>query len=188
MEAARIGSSTRGVRNATMLFAVATLLIGGLAPGAARAHEMETAPVPAASEGAWQFAAPAPGDVLRGFDPPEQVWLAGHRGVDLATEEGSQVRAAGDGVVAFAGRVVDRPLVSIDHPVGIRTTYEPVAPTVKAGESIAQGDVIGHVDAGNGHCPVPCLHWGARTGPKEYIDPLRLLRPPVFRLYPPEPW
>ena len=154
-------------------------------------------PIPAASEGPRGsapgpgqalFSAPVAGEVIRGFDPPEQAWLSGHRGVDLAAPVGETVRAAGEGTVAFAGVVVDRPLVSIDHPIGIRTTYEPVEPAVSVGERVQRGQRIGVLHEGNEHCPAPCLHWGARTGPKEYIDPLRLLRPPVFRLYPPEPW
>lgn len=155
------------------------------------------APIPAASEapdetsprpGQALFSPPVEGGVIRAFDPPEQAWLSGHRGVDLSATVGEEVRAAGEGTVAFAGVVVDRPLVSIDHPVGIRTTYEPVEPAVSAGESVERGQPIGSLHEGNAHCPGPCLHWGARTGPKEYIDPLRLLRPPVIRLYPPEPW
>ena len=31
---------------------------------------------------------------------------------------------------------------------------------------------------------VCALHWGARTGPKTYINPLRLLQPAVIRLKP----
>ena len=155
------------------------------------------APIPAASEephetsprsGQALFFPPVAGGVVREFDPPEQAWLSGHRGVDLAATVGEEVQAAGEGTIAFAGVVVDRPVVSIDHPVGIRTTYEPVEPAVSAGESVERGQRIGVLHEGNAHCSGSCLHWGARTGPKEYIDPLRLLRPPVVRLYPPEPW
>lgn len=135
-----------------------------------------------------RFVRPIDGEVLRPFDPPDRPWLSGHRGVDLAASLAEPVHAAGEGTVAFAGVVVDRPLVSIDHPVGIRTTYEPVDPIVSAGERVARGQVIGWVHPGNGHCTGACLHWGARTGPDAYIDPLRLLRPLQIRLYPPEPW
>lgn len=41
----------------------------------------------------------APAIVVDGFDPPEQIWSAGHRGVDLAAEPGQQVRAIGPGTV-----------------------------------------------------------------------------------------
>ena len=38
--------------------------------------------------------------------------------------------------------------------------------------------------AGHRSDGVDALHWGARTGPKTYVNPLRLLRPAVIRLKP----
>src|SRR5699024_1065903 len=113
-----------------------------------------------------------------GFEAPAQRWGRGHRGVDLATPHGTGVRAAAEGVVVFAGRVVDRPVVSIDHPDGVRTTYEPVDPAVRPGQRVGAGTLIGNLastDTG-AHCDEHCLHWGARTGPDAYLDPLLLLR------------
>src|ERR687893_3182208 len=63
--------------------------------------------------------------VVRAFDKPAQNWLPGHRGVDLAGAAGQTVLAAGPGTVVFAGSVAGKPVVSIDHPGGFRTTYEP---------------------------------------------------------------
>ncbi|MFC7405265.1 murein hydrolase activator EnvC family protein [Georgenia alba] len=124
--------------------------------------------------------------VLREFDAPLVVWGAGHRGVDLQASVGAVVLAAADGVVVFAGTVVDRPVVSVQHADGIRTTYEPVAPTVSAGDRVSAGDVLGHLEAG--HCAPrspACLHLGARTGADSYIDPLTLLGADVvIRLLP----
>ncbi|CAM2740231.1 Putative peptidase [Actinomyces slackii] len=122
--------------------------------------------------------------MVQDFDPPAVVWGRGHRGVDLAAPAGSQVRAAGQGVVAFAGVVAGRPVISIDHPDGIRTTYEPVEASVAAGQSVARGQVIGTLLAGHRSDGVDALHWGARTGKKSYVNPLRLLSPPVIRLKP----
>src|SRR5215470_6669685 len=68
--------------------------------------------------------------VTRPFQPPPEPWLPGHRGVDLAATPGAVVRAAGAGTVAFAGQVAGVGVVSIDHPGGLRTTYEPVRPLV----------------------------------------------------------
>ncbi|TDE88286.1 M23 family metallopeptidase [Occultella glacieicola] len=132
--------------------------------------------------------APEPA-VLRPFSEPEQVWSPGHRGVDLAGLPGQDVLAAADGVIAFAGRVVDRDVVSIDHPDGVRTTYEPVTTTLTVGAVVTRGDVVGRLSAGDAgpHCgPATwCLHWGARTAPQRYLDPLTLLvADPVIRLYP----
>ncbi|MEE6272714.1 M23 family metallopeptidase [Georgenia wangjunii] len=130
---------------------------------------------------AWPTLAEVP--VLRAFDRPDAPWASGHRGVDLALAVGAPVHAAADGVVAFAGVVVDRPVVSVQHPDGVRTTYEPVLPAVTRGQAVAAGDVIGRLGTG-GHCGA-CLHWGARRGSDDYLDPLSLLRGRVvIRLLP----
>lgn len=126
--------------------------------------------------------------MTRDFDELPHPYSAGHRGVDLAAVPGQEVRAAGEGVVAFAGTVAGRGVVSIDHEGGLRTTYQPLVPTVAAGDRVGAGEPVGTVVAGHPGCPnhVPaCLHWGLRRG-TEYLDPLRLLRPtPTLRL---KPW
>src|SRR5690625_538636 len=71
--------------------------------------------------------------VVRDFEPPAQSWAAGHRGVDLEATAGQPVSAAAAGVVAFEGRVVDRPVASIDPDDGIRTTSKPVTRVVRVG-------------------------------------------------------
>ncbi|MCT1804606.1 M23 family metallopeptidase [Corynebacterium sanguinis] len=121
--------------------------------------------------------------ITRSADIPEKNWLPGHRGVDLALSVGDNVLASGGGTVAFEGVVAGTPVVSIDHPDGIRTTYQPVYAQVKAGERVAEGDVIGRL------APAPRaehdgLHWGARTGEDTYLNPLTLLEAPAIRLKP----
>lgn len=120
--------------------------------------------------------------VLRPADIPDNNWDPGHRGVDLALSTGSDVLAAAAGTVVFSGTVAGTPVVSIDHADGIRTSYLPVHSRVAAGDSVDEGQVIGRlahpVDGHRG------LHWGARTGPDEYINPLSLLDAPVIRLKP----
>lgn len=123
--------------------------------------------------------------VSRQFDLPEQNWLPGHRGVDLDAHAGQTVVAAGDGVVAFAGTVAGKPVVSIDHEGGLRTTYEPIDATITAGRRVTRGDPIGTVAAGHEGCVSPaCLHWGLRRGRADYLDPLPLVQRPVIRLLP----
>lgn len=128
--------------------------------------------------------------VLRPFEPPPSPYSAGHRGVDLATAPDGPIRAAGPGVVTFAGSVAGRGVVAIRHPDGVTTEYEPVHPAVHRGEAVAGGDRIGAVDGTHEGCPPHgCLHWGARRG-TTYLDPLTLLRPlgPVRLLpWPPVP-
>ncbi|MBY8870946.1 M23 family metallopeptidase [Micromonospora sp. PLK6-60] len=121
---------------------------------------------------------------VRRFAPPPQPWLAGHRGVDLAAVPGGTVRAAGPGVVLFAGQVAGRPVVTVGHRAGLRTTYEPVSATLRAGEPVAAGSVLGIVLPGHPGCPAPaCLHWGLRRG-EEYLDPLALVGAGPVRLLP----
>ena len=151
---------------------------------------------PAAAPVAGQVVAPAgafgwplaglPG-LARPFEPPEHPYGPGHRGVDLRGSPGQPVLAAGDGTVAFAGMVAGRPVVSVDHPNGLRTTYEPVAAVVSAGELVRRGEVLGTLLAGHDGCPAAaCLHWGVRRG-DEYLDPLRLLALGRVRLLPMPP-
>jgi murein DD-endopeptidase MepM/ murein hydrolase activator NlpD len=80
--------------------------------------------------------------------------------------------------------VAGRPVVSVDHPGGLRTTYEPVDPSVAAGRAVTRGSPIGTLLAGHAGCPAgACLHWGLRRG-ETYLDPLIALRPPRVRLLP----
>jgi murein DD-endopeptidase MepM/ murein hydrolase activator NlpD len=112
--------------------------------------------------------------VVKYFDAPETPYGAGHRGVDLTAVPGQEVLAADAGVVVFAGLVAGRPVISVDHDGGLRTTYEPVAPKVAVGEQVYRGQVLGTVLAGHPGCLVAaCLHWGLRRG-EEYVDPLAL--------------
>ncbi|KAA8885222.1 M23 family metallopeptidase [Nocardia colli] len=129
--------------------------------------------------------------VVRRFDKPAQDWLPGHRGVDLAGTSGQAVLAAGDGIVVFAGTVADKQVVSIDHPGGLRTTYEPVHAEVSVGRRVARGTRIGTLEAGHEGCGT-CLHWGLRSEGggrrrREYLDPLRLLHLAPLRLKPVAP-
>ncbi len=121
--------------------------------------------------------------VVRVFDNPEHDWLPGHRGVDLAGAAGQPVLAAADGVVAFAGTVAGKPVVSVDHAGGLRTTYEPVRATTAAGRRVTRGSVLGVLERGDHGCPGVCLHWGLRRG-RTYLDPLPLVRPTPLRLKP----
>jgi murein DD-endopeptidase MepM/ murein hydrolase activator NlpD len=126
----------------------------------------------------------SPPSVVRWFDPPPQPWLAGHRGVDLAAPPAAPVLAAGPGTVIFAGRVAGRGVISLAHPGGLRTTYEPVTATVSVGDTVAAGAALGTLDAGHPGCPAAaCLHWGLRRGDR-YLDPLALLGLGRVRLLP----
>lgn len=149
------------------------------------------------------FAAPARSDDIRmrwplqpqvptrGFDAPQPNWLAGHRGVDLAGSVGQPVLAAGRGRIVFAGDLAGRPVVSVEHPGGLRTSYEPVLAAVRPGQWIDAGIPLGRLVAGHPGCPAAaCLHWGAMWGPAQradYVDPVGLLAATPIRLKPVSP-
>ena len=139
---------------------------------------MGGAPFAAASSGIW----PVTGAVVRGFDPPDVAWAAGHRGVDVAGAVGDPVRAPVAGVVTFVGNVGGKPVVVISHGAE-RTTLEPVVGEVPLGLGVAAGEVIGRLEAGHSPCPAEaCLHWGLKRG-EEYLNPLSLVGAPL-RLLP----
>ncbi len=129
-----------------------------------------------------------PPAVVRRFDAPSPNWTAGHRGVDLAGVAGQRVYAAGAASVVFAGQLAGRPVVSLEHAGGLRTSYEPVRATVKAGQRVDGTTVIGELVSGHPGCPTAaCLHWGAMWGAAaraEYVDPLGLLAVTPIRLKP----
>ena len=150
--------------------AIAAPAIASTAPGPEGAQRA----VPA------RYALPLPGapQVRRPFEQPPAPWAAGHRGVDLAGVAGADVLAPGAGVVTFAGRVAGRPVVTITHSDGQRSSVEPVAPDVAAGDRVRLGEVIGALAPRGWHCESACLHWGVRVGTgsaTRYVDPMALV-------------
>jgi murein DD-endopeptidase MepM/ murein hydrolase activator NlpD len=125
---------------------------------------------------------------MRTFDAPSPNWKPGHRGVDLAGAPGQRVYAAAAGTVVFAGELAGRPVVSIAHPGGLRTSYEPVLASVRAGRRVDAATMIGELQAGHAGCSASaCLHWGAMWGPAsraDYVDPLGLVASTPIRLKP----
>jgi murein DD-endopeptidase MepM/ murein hydrolase activator NlpD len=154
-----------------LVLAVLTML---LVPSPARADG--TDPV-----GVWPLVPQPP--VVHGFDPPDDPWGPGHRGVDLRGSPGQPVRSALPGTVSWAGVLAGRGVVVVDHG-GTRTTYEPVDATVAVGAVVAAGDRIGRLSLAGSHClPLACLHWGWLEG-DTYLDPLRLVGAGPVRLLP----
>jgi murein DD-endopeptidase MepM/ murein hydrolase activator NlpD len=159
------------------VFAVllAALLTLGAGTSAAAPHPLDLrAPGPvavAAGEGTWRWPVDPPRSVARPFIPPPTPYAAGHRGIDIRAPAGV-LYAPASGVVHFAGVVVDRPVLSIDHGGGVLSSYEPVTTTLVEGDAIARGDVIGTVLPG--HCTSTCVHLGVRVD-GQYVSPLRFL-------------
>ena len=129
----------------------------------------------------WSWPVGAPHPVVRGFTAPEHPWSPGHRGIDVGTPAGSPVTAPDDGVVHFAGVVVDRPVLSMRHADGVLSSLEPVSSDLVAGDVVVRGQTVGTVLPG--HCAeLDCVHLGARID-GEYVSPLLALglgRPAVL--------
>ncbi|WP_036391262.1 murein hydrolase activator EnvC family protein [Micromonospora chokoriensis] len=137
--------------------------------------------------GRFRWPVDGPPRPVRRFDPPPRPWLPGHRGVDLAAPAAAVVRSAGPGTVLFAGLVAGRPVITVGHADGLRTTYEPVQPAVRPGQQVTAGAPLGELLHGHPGCPAEaCLHWGLRRG-EEYLDPLALLGLGPVRLLPARP-
>jgi len=124
--------------------------------------------IPTREAWAWPV---SPVRIVAPFEAPPHAYGSGHRGVDLAAS--GEVRAPAGGTVAFAGVVVDRPLITIDHGDGLVTTLEPVASELAVGDTVARGDPVGTVSTG-GHAARGTVHFGVRLY-GEYINPMLLL-------------
>lgn len=86
-----------------------------------------------------------------------------HSGTDIAAPEGTPVKASGSGVVVLSGKdyFYTGNMVMIDHGRQLTTIYAHLKDaTVKEGDKVRQGDVIGHVGK-TGRATGPHLHWGA---------------------------
>jgi murein DD-endopeptidase MepM/ murein hydrolase activator NlpD len=119
----------------------------------------------------WAWPVAQPHEIVRPFIAPATPYAAGHRGIDVLAPGGT-VFAPAAGVVHFSGVVVDRPVLSIRHPGGLISSYEPVESPLAAGATVRRGEVVGSVAPG--HCASPCLHFGVRRD-GEYVNPLLLL-------------
>ncbi|MDQ1694910.1 MAG: hypothetical protein QOJ03_263 [Frankiaceae bacterium] len=169
------GSDAGAMRRALLTLSMVTVVLALL---------VALPPAPARAAPGWSWPLPGPPEVVRGFDPPAEPWLAGHRGVDLAGRVGEPVRVAGAGTVAFAGKVGGIPVLSVRHAGGLLTTYEPVVADVRVGDAVVAGQRIGRLVERDSHCaPDACLHWGLRRG-ADYLDPLALVSPTQVRLLP----
>ena len=134
--------------------------------------------VPAA--GAWTW--PGDGAVLQTFlfDPAHPYAAGQHRGIAIAGDPGSPVRAPAAGTVTFAGSVPGSGMtVTIATADGYAVTLTHLGSIgVAEGATVAEGDSVGTV-AGNGDADIsqPYFHLGIRVAANAqgYVDPLSLL-------------
>ena len=152
---------------------VLVLLVGLLAPQ--QQAGVGNAPRSPLGSGTWSW--PVHGPVIRGFDPPETPYGAGHRGIDVAVALGTTVRAPESGVVTFAGKVGGDLFATLDHGGGLASTYSWLSSTlVRKGDVVARGQPIATSGLGHDGSLVPHLHLGVKLD-GSYVDPLLYLGP-----------
>ena len=121
-----------------------------------------------------KFRWPANGRVIAGYGPtthgPE------NDGINIALPENTPVKAAEDGVVAYAGNELKGygNLVLVRHPNGYVTAYAHAKELlVKRGDQIKRGQVIAR-SGQTGNVNTPQLHFEIRKGSSP-LDPTRFL-------------
>jgi murein DD-endopeptidase MepM/ murein hydrolase activator NlpD len=148
-------------------------------PSETKASAREPAPAPAtepkknamASETANpEFRWPARGRIIQGFKP------GGNDGINIAVPEGTSVKAAESGVVAYAGNELKGygNLILIRHPNGFVSAYANNGDIeVKRGETVKRGQTIAK-SGQSGNVASPQLHFELRKGTKP-VDPTQYL-------------
>jgi murein DD-endopeptidase MepM/ murein hydrolase activator NlpD len=131
---------------------------------------------------------PVDGPIVRAYDPPDDPFGAGHRGIDIAAATSTAVLAPADGTVTFAGPVGGRLFVSIDHGGGVVSTSSYLSSLdVRRNDRVTWGQPLGLSGSGHAGATVPHVHFSVRVD-GVYDDPLAYLAAPdlgaVLRLAP----
>jgi murein DD-endopeptidase MepM/ murein hydrolase activator NlpD len=117
-----------------------------------------------------EFRWPARGRIIQGFKP------GGNDGINIAVPEGTSVKAAESGVVAYAGNELKGygNLILIRHPNGFVSAYANNGNIeVKRGEMVKRGQTIAK-SGQSGNVASPQLHFELRKGTKP-VDPTQYL-------------
>jgi murein DD-endopeptidase MepM/ murein hydrolase activator NlpD len=120
------------------------------------------------------FRWPVKGRIIAGFGPRTNG--AQNDGINLAVPEGTPIKAADDGVVAYAGNELKGygNLVLIRHANGYVSAYANASELlVKRGDTIKRGQVIAHAGQ-TGNVTSPQLHFEIRKGSTP-VDPTKYL-------------
>jgi murein DD-endopeptidase MepM/ murein hydrolase activator NlpD len=120
------------------------------------------------------FRWPVRGRIIAGFGPKTNGQQ--NDGINLAVPEGTPVKAAEDGVVAYAGNELKGygNLVLVRHPNGYVTAYAHASEVlVKRGDTIKRGQVIAR-SGQTGTVTSPQLHFEIRKGSAP-VDPTQYL-------------
>jgi murein DD-endopeptidase MepM/ murein hydrolase activator NlpD len=120
------------------------------------------------------FRWPVKGRIIAGFGPaPDGVQ---NDGINLAVPEGTPIKAADDGVVAYAGNELKGygNLVLVRHSNGFVSAYANASTLlVKRGDTIKRGQVIANAGQ-TGNVTSPQLHFEIRKGSTP-VDPTKYL-------------
>ncbi|VAW54257.1 Phage lysin, 1,4-beta-N-acetylmuramidase or lysozyme  len=98
-----------------------------------------------------------------------------HNGLDIAAKEGTPIKATADGIVVDSGDFFfSGNMIYLDHGQGIISLYAHMSKiTVKPGDVVRQGDIIGEVGQ-TGRVTGPHLHF-AIIANQTLIDPVFML-------------
>ena len=121
-----------------------------------------------------KFRWPANGRVIAGYGPTPNGQQ--NDGINIALPENTPVKAAEDGVVAYAGNELKGygNLVLVRHPNGYVTAYAHAKELlVKRGDQVKRGQVIAR-SGQTGNVNAPQLHFEIRKGASP-LDPTRFL-------------
>jgi len=163
-------NETTGGSNAAVESSHSARLAAPVAPDAAESGAKTESP-----GGAAGFRWPVRGRVIAGFGPkPNGIQ---NDGINLAVPEGTPVKAADDGVVAYAGNELKGygNLVLVRHSNGFVTAYAHASEImVKRGDAVKRGQVIAK-SGQTGSVASPQLHFEIRKGatpvdPSQYLN------------------
>ena len=133
-----------------------------------------------------QFSRVTSGFSMR-LHPISGMWKQ-HKGIDFAAPAGTPIRAAGDGVIDFAGTQGGYGnVIVVQHGSVYSTAYahmSRMAPGMRRGSHVSQGEVIGYVGT-SGWSTGPHLHYEFRVN-NDARDPNSIVTPQVQALAGPE--
>jgi murein DD-endopeptidase MepM/ murein hydrolase activator NlpD len=121
-----------------------------------------------------KFRWPANGRVIAGYGPSSSGQQ--NDGINIAVPENTPIKAAEEGVVAYAGNELKGygNLVLVRHPNGYVTAYAHAKELlVKRGDQIKRGQVIAR-SGQTGNVNAPQLHFEIRKGASP-LDPMKFL-------------
>lgn len=126
-------------------------------------------------DGVYFSVTPISGTITSRYGQVESIRSHAHSGTDIAAPAGTQIKAAADGTVSFAGvNGGYGNLVIIDHGNGIQTYYGHCSKIyVSKGDTVSAGDVIAAVGS-TGYSTGNHLHFeirknGSTLNPQKYL-------------------